>query len=240
MEYILNKAALITGGAKRIGAEIVKKLAKNGYNIALHYNSSYDSAKKIKEEVESVGVKCILFQCNFYEEKEVLLLIDQVKKEFQELNLLINNASVFIRSKTINTDIKMFNMIFNTNFKAPFILSRDFAKAVKNGNIINIIDTKITKNDFLYSAYTLSKKILEDLTLMTAKEFAPGIRVNGIAPGLILPPIDKKDNYLKKLAKKIPIKKKGEITDIINTLDFLLNNDYITGQIIYVSGGQHL
>lgn len=236
----LQKAALVTGGAQRIGAEIVKKLAENGYNIALHYNSSYKNARDIKEEIELMGAKCNLFQCDFNDEKKLTLLIKQVEKVFPELSLLINNASIFIRSKTIDTELDIFNKIFNSNFKAPYILSRDFAKIAKKGNIINIIDTKIAKNDFLYSAYTLSKKILKDLTLMTAKEFAPSIRVNGIAPGVILLPIDKKGDYLKKLAKKVPLKKKGEITDVISALEFLLNNNYITGQIIYVSGGQHL
>ena len=234
------KTALVTGGAKRIGAEIVKRLAELGYNIALHYNSSIDNAKKIKREVELAGIICKLFQCDFTEEGKVSTLIKEVKKEFPGLILLINNASIFIREKIINTENHIYNKIFNINFKAPFILSRDFSKNVNKGNIINIIDTKIAKNDFKYSAYTLSKKALADFTLMSAIEFAPGIRVNGIAPGLILPPAGETDEYLEKIAKNIPLKKKGEINDVINALEFLLNNEYITGQIIYVSGGQQL
>ena len=234
------KAALITGGARRIGAEIVKFLAKLGYNIALHYNTSKENAKKIKEEVESVGVKCKLFQCDLSEEKKALKLLNDVKKEFPELILLINNASIFIRSKIKETDSDAFNKIFNINFKAPYILSRDFAKIINKGNVINIIDTKINNNDYIYAAYTLSKKILADFTLMAAKEFAPNIRVNAIAPGIILPPAGKTEEYLKNIIKKVPLKKRGETEDIIKALEFLLNNEYITGQIIYVSGGQHL
>lgn len=236
----MYKAALVTGGVKRIGLEIVKTLAKNGYNIALHYNSSSEKAKEVKNQVESIGAKCKLFQCDLSLEKKVSDLISQVKKEFPELNLLINNASIFIRSKTIETKNDIFNKIFDVNFKAPFILSRDFARNVKKGNIINIIDTKISKNDFQYSAYTLSKKNLADFTLMSALEFAPNIRVNGIAPGLILPPYGESENYLNNLAKKIPLKKKGKISDVIDAMEFILTNQYITGQIIYVSGGQHL
>lgn len=234
------KTALVTGGVKRIGLEIVKALAKKGYDIALHYNSSKEKAKEVKNEIELIGVKCKLFQCDLSIEKKVSGLISQVKKEFPDLNLLINNASIFIRSKTVETKNNVLNKIFNINFKAPFILSRDFAQKVTNGDIINILDTKITKNDFLYSAYTLSKKSLADFTLMSAVEFAPNIRVNGIAPGLILPPSGKNENYLNNMAKKIPLKKKGEISDVINAMEFILNNQYITGQIIYVSGGQQL
>lgn len=236
----MHKAALITGGARRIGAEIVRILASLGYNIALHYNTSFESAKKIKEEVESTGVKCKLFRCNLAEEKEASGLINKVKEEFPELTLLINNASVFIRSDILSTKNDIYDKTFNINFKAPFILSRDFAQNISRGNIINIIDTKITKNDYLYSVYTLSKKILAEFTYMSAIEFSPDIRVNGIAPGLILPPEGKKNEYLENMAKKIPLKKKGKIIDVINALKFLLNNEYITGQIIYVSGGQHL
>ncbi len=234
------KTALVTGGVKRIGLEIVKALAKKGYDIALHYNSSKEKAKVVKNEIELIGVKCKLFQCDLSIEKKVSGLISQVKKEFPDLNLLINNASIFIRSKTVETNNNVLNKTFNINFKAPFILSRDFAQKVTNGDIINILDTKITKNDFLYSAYTLSKKSLADFTLMSAVEFASNIRVNGIAPGLILPPSGKNENYLNNMAKKIPLKKKGEISDVINAMEFILNNQYITGQIIYVSGGQQL
>lgn len=234
------KAALVTGGARRIGAEIIKKLAKLGYNIALHYNISNDDAKKIKKEVESVGVKCKLFQCDLSEEKKVSRLLNDVKNEFPDLTLLINNASIFIRSEIKETENDIFNKIFNINFKAPYILSRDFAKIINKGNVINIIDTKINNNDYIYAAYTLSKKILADFTLMAAKEFAPDIRVNGIAPGIILPPAGKPEEYLKNIVKKVPLKKKGEPGDIIKAMEFLLTNEYITGQIIYVSGGQHL
>ena len=128
-----------------------------------------------------------------------------------------------VGSKITNTKNDIYNKIFDINLKTPFILSRDFARVVDSGDIINIIDTKITKNDFQYAAYTLSKKILADFTLMTANEFAPNIRVNGIAPGLILPPVDKTEQYLDNIAKKIPLKRKGDISDITNVLEFLLN-----------------
>ena len=237
----MKKAALITGGARRIGKHIVEKLARMGYNIALHYNSSFDSAIKIQFNIKKLGVDCELFQCDLSKENEILSLIASVKNKFNRLNLLINNASIFNKAKLFETEMDLFNKTFSINFKAPYILSRDFARLVDNGNIINIIDTKITKNNFMYSAYSLSKKCLADFTLMSAKELAPKIRVNGICPGLILGPKQKSKEYLMDdIIKNIPLKRKGELSDITEALSFLINNNYITGQIIYIDGGQHL
>lgn len=236
----MGNTALITGGAKRIGSAIAKKLAQMGYNIALHYNTSNNDAIELKKQIENIGVRCALFKCDLSIEEEVLNLIPEAIKIFNDIDLLINNASIFNKATLIETETGLFNRTFNTNLKAPYLLIRDFAKLVKKGNIINIIDTKITKNDFLYSCYTLTKKSLKDLTLMAAKELGPEIRVNGIAPGLILEPEGKPISYLDKLAKNIPLKKKGSVKAVTDALGFLIENDFITGQILFVDGGQHL
>ncbi|MCK4795764.1 MAG: SDR family NAD(P)-dependent oxidoreductase, partial [Spirochaetes bacterium] len=204
----MQDTALITGGAKRIGKNIAIKLATLGYNIALHYNSSYENAKKVKLDIENQGVICELFKCDLSNENDTLLLIQTVTKKFANLNLLVNNASIFNKAALLDTEIDLFNNTFNINFKAPYILSRDFAKLVDKGHIINIIDTKVSGNSFLYSAYNLSKKSLANFTLMAANELGPNIRVNGISPGLILAPEDKTEKYLNNMAINIPLKKK--------------------------------
>ena len=181
-----------------------------------------------------------MFKYDFSEIDKNFNLINDVLDVFSRIDLLINNASIFKKSSTFDTDEDLFNKTFNINFKAPFFLIRDFAKYCKKGNIINILDTKITKNEFNYSVYTISKKCLLDLTLMTAKEFGPEIRINGIAPGLILPPSGKNKDYLLNKIQKIPLKKKGNLTDLSQAIEFLLNNQYFTGQILYLDGGEHL
>jgi len=232
--------ALITGAGKRIGKEIAVFLAKNGYNIALHYNSSVKDAEILSDEIRKIGVKCYKFKCDLSDEKETLSLIKNVYEEFNDLEILINSASVFKRSKITELEPELINEIFNINFKAPLILSKYFALTAKKGNIINILDTLIQKNNSGFSIYTLSKKALKELTLMSAKEFAPNIRVNGIAPGLFLPKDDESEEYFKKTISNIPLKRIGSVDDLTETISFILKNDYLTGQIIYLDGGQNL
>jgi NAD(P)-dependent dehydrogenase (short-subunit alcohol dehydrogenase family) len=117
---------------------------------------------------------------------------------------------------------------------------RDFANHCKFGNIINFVDTRITKNKSNFAAYSLSKKGLWELTKMAALEFAPEIRVNAIAPGVTLPPEDKDEKYLWNLAENIPMKKPGGLKPILNSLDFILENDHLTGQLLFADGGENL
>jgi len=236
----MKQAALITGGAKRIGRELSLFLAYLGYDTALCYNTSSKEALKTSQEIKKIGADCELFKCDLSNEKEVSKLIPSVFKRYQHLNLLINNASIFERGSIKETSSQLLDRHLTINFKTPFLLSRDFASVFKNGQIINILDTRITSNRTTYSAYSISKKALAEFTKMAAFEFAPRIRVNGIAPGLILPPAGETDEYLDRLAKNIPLKKRGSVENIKNALKFLLENDYVTGQIIFCDGGEHL
>lgn len=236
----MKKAALVTGGGKRIGRAIVLALAKAGYDIALNYNSSYKEAKETAKEVKRLGQKCILFQFNFTKVVNGANLIKKAKKKLPKLCLLINNASIFKNGEFLKTSVDLFEKHFNTNFKVPFFLSQDFAKFCKKGQIINMLDTNIVRKQSKYFAYTLSKKMLYEFTKMAAVELAPNIRVNAIAPGPILPPPGKNEEYLKLAGEKVPLKRKGEIKNILQALIFFLENDYITGQCIFVDGGKNL
>ncbi len=231
--------ALITGSAKRIGQEIALKLASIGYKIALHCNKSMNEAEVLANKISKIST-CTIFSNDLSKEDELLSLISLVKKKFPDLNLLINNASVFQKTSILNTNIDVFNQNLNINFKAPFFLTRDFALKCKKGQIINMLDAKIVHNDISYASYTLSKKALADLTKISAKELAPNIRVNGIAPGYILAPEEQNSCYLKKRPKTILLQRKGEPEEIIKAIEFLIHNTFITGQFIFVDGGDHL
>ena len=154
--------------------------------------------------------------------------------------MLINNASIFEPSSIKDTSSALLLRHLNVNLITPFLLSRDFAKKCQKGHIINVLDTRITSNRTTYAAYSISKKALAAFTKMSAHEFGPGIRVNAIAPGLILSPHGLGDDYLKKLAKDIPLKTKGDVENILQTVDFLLENKFLTGQTIFCDGGEHL
>ncbi len=234
------KAVLITGSAKRIGKAIAVHLAENGFDIALHYNTSKADAEALEKEIKSKGQNCILFQCNLSDIKDISILINKVKQSFPSLSLLINNASIFERKSFLETDIDFFESHFNINLKAPFFLSQSFAKSTKEGHIINLLDTNITRDRTKYFIYNLTKKMLSEFTKMAAAELAPNIRVNAIAPGPILPPSNKEKEYLEREIESIPLKRWGSELEILQSIDFLLKNKYLTGQCLFVDGGDHL
>ena len=238
----MKQTALITGAAKRLGKEMTVHLAKKGWNVAIHFNSSSGQAQnlKMKLQKEYPNQKFEIFQTNLSNSAETEKLILKVVDEMGRLDLLINNASVFDPGYLRETDLKLFDLQMSVNFQAPFILCRDFAKLVKKGLIVNLADTRIAVNKSNYAAYSISKKALWELTKMAALEFAPEIRVNAIAPGVTLPPEDKDEAYLNKLAENIPMKKPGGIEPILQSLDYITTNNTLTGQLLFADGGENL
>ena len=233
-------AALITGGAQRIGKAIALTLADRGFDIALHYNHSKDEALDVAREIRQKGVRCEVFACDLQKESHVLLLLEKARKKFPHLNLLVNNASIFLPSGLGRQGLKLFDDHWTINFRAPFILSGEFVRLCQKGQIINILDTKVVKNKTEHLGYLISKKALFELTKILAVSQAPAIRVNGIAPGIILPPVNKGQSYLDKRAQQIPLKRAGDVQFITRSVEFLLDNEFMTGQTIFVDGGEHL
>ena len=238
----MKKTVLITGSAKRLGKEMAIHLAKQGWNIAIHFHSSENLAISLKKKLSNdfPESKFELFKADLSDSNQVERLIPEVLEKMGKLDLLINNASVFDPGFIGETSPDFLDRQMNINFKTPFVLIRNFAQHVKKGAIINIVDTRISKNKSNYAAYSLSKKALWELTKMAALEFAPGIRVNAIAPGLTLPPEGKDESYLQKLAENIPMKKPGGVEPILQNLDYIIGNDYLTGQLLFADGGENL
>ncbi len=234
----IQKAALITGGAKRIGQAICLKLADSGYDIALHYDQSKKEALQTAQYIRKKGRDCALFRCDLANQQETSRLIKTVQKTFSDLNLLVNNASVFKPSTLKKSSLKDLDRDLSLNLKTPFILTRDFANICKQGQIINLLDTNIVQHQSSHFIYLLTKKALHELTKMAAVELGPQIRVNAIAPGFILPPAGKTDS--KKLIKNIPLKRQGNLFNISQAVEFLIKNEYLTGQVIFVDGGKSL
>jgi len=235
----MNETALVTGASDRIGREIALAFAEMGYDIALHYCSSEESAHRTKLQILEKGVNCTLFRADFKNPAEVFSLIENVCSN-GDIGFLVNSASVFAESSILDRDYDAFDEIFNINFKAPYILTKEFARLSHKGMIINILDTQISRHATRHFDYLLTKKSLEDFTKMAALHLAPDIRVNGIAPGLILPPRGRDLEYLKGLAKEIPQKRVGTLSCIKGTIQYLVDNPFVTGQIIYVDGGENL
>lgn len=230
----------MTGGARRIGSAIARALAQRGYDIALHYGSSLRGARRLRGAIERDGRRCGLFPTDLSQEREVLGLIDTVWDVFPDCNLLVNNASIFEAAPLLQTEPDLFDRHFNINLKAPLFLSRDFARRCRTGQIINILDTRVAHLDGSHVVYSLSKKALLEFTKFAAKELGPRIRVNGICPGLILAPAGEGPAHMKRKSERTPLKRKGDLGSLISALLFLLDNRFITGDCIFVDGGEHL
>ncbi len=234
------RTALVTGAAKRLGKAIVLGLAKQGTNIVLHYDKSEDEVQNLNKELHSFGVKSWLVRASFKNAEACEALINEAFKRSGKIDILINNASVFYPNRIETVKIEDMDADMLVNAWTPFLLSRLFAEKTESGKIINLLDTRISGYDFNNFAYYVSKKMLEILTKSTALKFAPKIAVNAVAPGLILPPEGKDYKYLEQRKDTVPLKKYGSPADVVDTVLFLLKNDFVTGQIVYVDGGKHL
>lgn len=230
----------ITGGAKRVGKAIALALAEHGHSIALHYNSSKDAADQTANKIRSKGVECNLFSYDLMDTKNLNNLISDVFLTCPDCNVLINNASIFERHSFLDSNEDIFDNNFDLHVKTPFFLSQSFANKCDVGLIINMLDTKVHRTVTEYFVYTLSKKTFFEFTKMAAKTLAPNIRVNGIAPGYILPPIDGSEPDEVRVQKSIPLQMLGNPDLIANTVLYLLNNPFITGECITVDGGEKL
>ena len=236
------KTALITGGAARIGAQIVKTLHHNQFNIIIHCNQSKDKAQLLCDELNSIranSAEIVSGNLNNIDE------LDSLVSSIKSIDLLVNNASVFYPKSVEDSEMKDWDDVININLKAPFFLSKGLSKTLSEneGSIINIIDIHSERPLKKHAIYNISKAGLKMLTQTLAKELAPRIRVNGVSPGSILWPqdsaeISEDDKNL--MLERIALHRQGSPQDIADTVLFLANSNYITGQIINIDGGRTL
>ena len=240
---MINKNILITGGSMRIGREIAIHFSKKGWNIAIHYFRSFSEAKKLKKIIEENSEKATLIKADLKNIKQVEKVIPFVKKKLGEIDCLINNAALFEKDDILNFTKKTWNDHLNINLMAPAILITYFAKQAskkKMSNIINIIDQRVFKLTPVFMSYTLSKSALYTLTKTMAMRLSPYIKVNGIAPGPTIKSKRQSTKHFNKQASSTLLKKSVGPDDICDTVEFLINNNSITGQIIAVDSGQNL
>jgi len=239
-ESLKGKTALVTGAGKRVGRATALALAGEGVNVVAHYGTSAGEVEGLRREIGERGVEAWAVQADLEVAEECEGLMARAVDAAGRMDILINNASIFPASKLENVTLDDLTKAVRVNAWAPFVLSRAFARQVGRGKIVNLLDSRIKGYDRLHVAYILSKHMLAALTKMTALEFAPDITVNAVAPGLILPPPGKEEDYLDRLKNTVPLKRHGDPQDVTDAILFLLKSDFITGQIIYVDGGRHL
>ena len=233
--------ALVTGAAHRLGRIFALTLAQQGYAILLHYHRSKEAAMTTAEEIRSHGVPVYPFEANLAdhsEHKSVFTYLDSLP---HRLHVLVNSAAIMPRRNVRSTSAADWDKVFNLNLRAPFLLAQMAAeRMVTDGLIVNVTDVGAHKLWTGYPAYVVSKSALETLTRLLAKEYAPRIRVNAIAPGLVLPPDETAPDEWEKLIQRLPLKRPAAPADIASALEFLLRNQSITGHTLVVDGGYSL
>jgi len=233
--------ALVTGGARRLGRAFCLALARRGYAVILHYYKSGNEAAATADEIRSLGAKVYPIKADLTNATSISTLFSFIDTLPHRLKVLVNSAALMQRSEARALSGVDFETSFKLNLLAPFFCAQEAVKRMDAGSlIVNITDIGAAKAWSGFPAYTVSKAGLESLTRLLARSFAPGIRVNAIAPGLVLPSEALTSDEWEKLVSRLPLKRPATLEEITSALNFLITNEYITGQTIVVDGGYSL
>ena len=239
------KTIFVTGGAKRIGKAIIELFAQDNWRVIIHYNKSASEAESLAERINANNKDtAFVVSGDLDNTEDVQAIISSVNRISETIDLLVNNASAFYPTPIEEISNVHWEKLIGSNLKGPLFLIQGFKEKLQasKGSIINITDTNLTKGVANYSIYSAAKAGLESITKGLAKELAPEIKVNAIAPGAMLEPPDVTwtEEQKNKIIESIPLKKMGAEKDIAEIIYFLAHADYITGQIIAVDGGRSL
>ena len=242
-----GKAILVTGGAKRVGAAICRRLHSAGASIAIHYRSSVQEAQALRDELNALrNDSAEMYQADLLDLEALPRLTNEVVARFGQLDVLVNNASSFYATSLAEIDKKHWDDLIGTNLKAPLFLAQAAAEELRrrHGCIVNIVDIHAERPMSGHLLYSAAKSGLVALTKGLAQEMAPQIRVNAIAPGVIIWPeseIWQDQELRRKIVAHTLLKREGEPDDIAKTVEFLASEaPYITGQVISVDGGRSI
>lgn len=236
----IPRAALVTGGAKRIGRAMVEALAAQGFAVAIHYRSSRKEAEALLADIGGRG--CVV-EADLAQEAEVLSLAATVERELGPMGVLVNNASVFERDEWNDTTRESWDRHLEPNLRAPFVLTQAFANSLPkeaHGMVLNILDQRVWNLTPHFISYTVSKSALWTLTQSLALALAPRIRVNAIGPGPVLPAPGQSDAHFNTMRDKTPLGVGATPEEIARAALSLLCLPSVTGQMVALDGGQHL
>jgi pteridine reductase len=245
-----GRVALVTGAAHRLGKAMAMALAERGCHLVVHYGRSERQAAQTVEELSNLGVKAVALSADVSLEKEIEGLFDRIESHFGQLDILVNSAASFERQAFESVDASDWDRVMAVNLRAPFLCARQAARWMKEGQearespglILNIVDLSAVSPWPGYVQHGVSKAGLLHLTRIAARELGPGVRVNAILPGAVLPPpgmtLDSEE--WSRMGESLPVGRTGEPSQVGHTAVFLAENDFITGEVIYVDGGEHL
>jgi pteridine reductase len=237
----LRPLALVTGGAQRLGKAFVVELARNGYAILIHYHQAEKQVKQTAEEIREFGVPVFFSRADLTDPKQIHSLFLEVDKISHPLKVLVNSAASIPVGDPRTLELSDWDSTLHLNLRAPFLLSQEAAKRMTAGStIINVSDVGASKSWSRYTSYSVSKAGLEALTKILARAYAPTIRVNSIAPGLVLQSDVVSAEKWNNMIDRLPLKRSARAEEITSALLFLINNEYITGQTLVIDGGYSL
>jgi len=238
-----GKVAIITGAAVRLGRAQALALAECGVRLVVHYNTSSGPAHEVVNQIQEIGSQSIAVQADLSHPMEARAIVEKSVARFGQVDILVNSASIFEPGRWDDTSEENWDRHFDINLKSPFFLTQAFAKQVgpgRRGHIVNLADWRAVSPGTDHFAYTLTKAALVAMTKSLAQALAPQIQVNAIAPGLILPPPGQGPEYLDRYTPQIPLQRTGSADEIAQALLFLLRSDFVTGELLYMTGGEHL
>ena len=241
---IEHKVAVVTGGAVRVGRAISLALAGERVRVCVHYGSSSLAAEETAADIRARGGSAMTVSADLREPAAAAKTIfDKACAEWGGVDILVNSAAVFEAGTLAETTGESWKRQFAINLEAPFCLCREFAGRQgqgRRGHLVNIVDWRATRPVSGHLAYTLTKSGLATMTRILAQELAPEIQVNAVAPGAILPPPGQDEHSFDGIAKQVPLGRSGSPDDVTRAVLYLLKSDFVTGEILHVTGGQQL
>ena len=239
-----RKVALVTGGAKRVGRAIALGLAELGYDVALTYLSSEDEARGTRSEIEKLGGRCATIRADLTRPAEAVdAIVREVSGQFGGLSVLVNNASWYAKADLREVTPETLRRLSAIHVETPLLLCRGFERMLREarGHVVNMVDLLAERPWPAYLAYCASKAALGNLTLGLARELAPEVTVNGIAPGVVEWPEDYPEAEREKYLNRVPLARPGTPEDVASVVRFLVTGGaYVTGQIIRLDGGRSI
>ena len=235
-----NATALVTGAAKRLGRAIALALADGGADVVVHYRRSADEAAGLADEIRSRGRRAWAIQADLSDPAAVDDCWARAVEAAGPIDILINNASIFPADRITDMTIDALMLSIRLHAVAPLLLARALAAQGRPGKIVNMLDARMVDYDRSHASYHLAKRMAFTLTRMLAIELAPAVAVNAVAPGAILPPPGADRDAFDRLADVAPLKRVGNVDEIVRAVRWLLGSDFVTGQVLFVDGGRHL
>ena len=241
-ESEIQRVALVTGGAVRLGRAITLALAQAGHDILVHFHGSAAAAAEVRAEVEATGRRCATVQANLLDPAAPDTLLDAVRGTFGRLDVLVNSAASFDAHPLLEVDAHRWDQVMALNLRAPHLLVRAAASLLTEarGCVVNLVDLSALQPWTTHPAHAVSKAGLAHLTRVQARALAPRVRVNAIAPGAVLPPDDTAPELLDELRSRTPLQTLGTPDDVVGALLYLVEAPFVTGQVLAVDGGRTL